>query len=69
MQEPHLVNNMFEAIQSITDEARRALDDPELSREQLLSAISVRLPDIDRIIGAYFNCPIGSHRGEPLLPR
>jgi hypothetical protein len=41
VKEPHLVNNMFEAIQSIADEGRRALGDPELSREQLLSAITV----------------------------
>ena len=55
------MNNMFEAIQSITDEARRALDDPELSREQLLSAISVRLPEVDRITGIYLTRLIGSH--------
>lgn len=33
---------MFEAIQAICDEARRALDDPELTRDQLLAAIAVR---------------------------
>lgn len=42
LQDPQFVKNTFEAIQSISDEARRALDDPELSREQLLSALSVR---------------------------
>ena len=34
---------IFKSIQSICDEARRALDDPELSRDQLLSALSVRM--------------------------
>ncbi|TFK49910.1 cystathionine beta-lyase [Heliocybe sulcata] len=38
--EPEVVNAILEAIQSISDEARRALADPELSREALLSAIS-----------------------------
>lgn len=42
MQEPEYVKAVFKAIQSICDEARRALDDPELPREQLLAALSVR---------------------------
>jgi hypothetical protein len=40
-QEPELINSLLDSIQSISDEARRCLADPELSREQLLSAISV----------------------------
>ncbi|KAJ6577390.1 Cys/Met metabolism PLP-dependent enzyme-domain-containing protein [Mycena capillaripes] len=38
--EPELVDSILKAIQSITDEARRALADPELSRTELLSALS-----------------------------
>jgi hypothetical protein len=40
-QEPELVNGILQAIQSISDEARRALADPELPRESLISALSV----------------------------
>lgn len=40
-QEPVLVNGILDAIQSISNEARRALADPELSRDDLLSALSV----------------------------
>jgi cystathionine beta-lyase/mevalonate kinase len=39
-QDPALVNGLLDSIQSISDEARRCLADPELSREQLLSAIA-----------------------------
>ncbi|KAJ7056569.1 Cys/Met metabolism PLP-dependent enzyme-domain-containing protein [Mycena amicta] len=39
--EPDLVDGIFKAIQSISDEARRALADPELSRSELLAAISL----------------------------
>lgn len=35
------MNTLLNSVQSISDEARRCLADPELSREQLLSAISV----------------------------
>jgi mevalonate kinase len=42
-QEPDLVNGILEAIQSITDEARRALSDPELDRTELLNIIHVCL--------------------------
>ncbi|KAJ7914934.1 Cys/Met metabolism PLP-dependent enzyme-domain-containing protein [Mycena leptocephala] len=38
--EPDLVDGILKSIQSITDEARRALADPELSRAELLSALS-----------------------------
>lgn len=41
LQEPELVDGILKAIQSISDEARRALADPELSRESLLSGLSV----------------------------
>ncbi|PSR88981.1 hypothetical protein PHLCEN_2v4943 [Hermanssonia centrifuga] len=44
-EEPELVNAMFQAIQSICDEARRALDDPELTREELLSALSALIEE------------------------
>ena len=40
-QEPELIDGLLNSIQSISDEARRCLADPELSREQLLDAISV----------------------------
>jgi len=39
-QEPELVNGLLAAIQSISDEAKRALADPELPRQSLLSALS-----------------------------
>ncbi|KAF8624533.1 hypothetical protein AX15_005842 [Amanita polypyramis BW_CC] len=38
--EPELVDKILESIQSISDEARRALADPELTRDSLLSALS-----------------------------
>jgi len=38
--EPELVDSILEAIQSITDEARRALADPELPRASLLYLLS-----------------------------
>jgi len=38
--EPELINKILEQIQAISDEARRALADPELSRESLLSALA-----------------------------
>ncbi|KAJ6631005.1 cystathionine beta-lyase [Mycena sp. CBHHK59/15] len=38
--EPELVDGILKSIQSISDEARRALADPELSRVELLSALS-----------------------------
>jgi hypothetical protein len=41
-QEPELVNGILDAIQNITDKARSALADPELPRESLLQALSVR---------------------------
>jgi hypothetical protein len=40
-QEPELINGLLNSIQSISDEARRCLADPELSREQLLNSIGV----------------------------
>jgi hypothetical protein len=36
-----LVDGILKSIQSISDEARRALADPELSRDSLLSILSV----------------------------
>jgi hypothetical protein len=39
------VNRILEQIQSISDEARRVLADPELPRESLLSALAVRLSE------------------------
>ncbi|KAG6909949.1 hypothetical protein DXG01_014218 [Tephrocybe rancida] len=38
--EPELVNGILKSIQSISDEARRALADPEMPRETLLAALS-----------------------------
>ncbi|KAF9046864.1 cystathionine beta-lyase [Hymenopellis radicata] len=40
LDEPEVVAGLLNAIQSISDEARRALADPEMSREDLLSVIS-----------------------------
>ncbi|KAI0346577.1 cystathionine beta-lyase [Trametopsis cervina] len=45
MEDPDAVNEMFTAIQSISDEARRALDDPEMSREELLNALSAYITE------------------------
>ncbi|KAA1467323.1 cystathionine beta-lyase [Dentipellis sp. KUC8613] len=45
LEEPEIVGRILEAIQSITDEARRALSDPELSREALLSALSALIDE------------------------
>lgn len=41
--EPEAVANILTAIQSISDEARRALADPEMGRAELLSVLSVSL--------------------------
>lgn len=41
LQEPELVDGILKSIQSISDEARRVLADPELSRDSQLSALSV----------------------------
>ncbi|KAK2460918.1 hypothetical protein APHAL10511_007388 [Amanita phalloides] len=38
--EPELVGKILESIQGISDEARRVLADPELTRDSLLSALS-----------------------------
>ncbi|KAF7375185.1 Cystathionine beta-lyase [Mycena sanguinolenta] len=43
--EPELVDGILKAIQSISDEARRALADPELSRAELLSALSALIKE------------------------
>jgi hypothetical protein len=43
LQEPELVNGILKSIQSISDEARRVLADPELSRDSQLSAFSVSI--------------------------
>ncbi|THH18123.1 hypothetical protein EW146_g2813 [Bondarzewia mesenterica] len=40
LKEPAIVNHILDAIQSITDEARRALLDTELDRRSLLSALA-----------------------------
>jgi mevalonate kinase len=40
-QEPELVSNILVAIQSIVDEARRALSDAELPRDELVTLIAV----------------------------
>ncbi|KAH9940977.1 cystathionine beta-lyase [Amylocystis lapponica] len=45
MEEPDLVNHILIAIQAISDEARRALADPEISRESLLSALSALISE------------------------
>lgn len=43
--EPDLVNGILDAIQSISDEARRALADMELPRDSLLSALSALIKE------------------------
>ncbi|KAI0925891.1 hypothetical protein AcV5_008499 [Taiwanofungus camphoratus] len=45
VEKPDIVNNILDAIQSISNEARRALADPELSRESLLTAISALIDE------------------------
>ncbi|KAH7925469.1 cystathionine beta-l [Leucogyrophana mollusca] len=44
-QEPEVVNGLLNAIQSISDEARRALADPELPRDALLKALSALIDE------------------------
>ncbi|KAI0050453.1 cystathionine beta-lyase [Auriscalpium vulgare] len=43
--EPDLVGHLLEAIQSISDEARRALGDPEMAREGLLKALAALIKE------------------------
>lgn len=43
--EPELVNGILKSIQSISDEARRALADPELPRDALLSALNALIEE------------------------
>ncbi|TDL25608.1 cystathionine beta-lyase [Rickenella mellea] len=43
--EPELVDGVLKAIQSISDEARRALADPELSRDELLSGLGALIDE------------------------
>jgi mevalonate kinase len=45
MQEPAVVERIMESIQSISNEARRALGDPELSRDALLSALAALITE------------------------
>ncbi|OSX57832.1 hypothetical protein POSPLADRAFT_1156013 [Postia placenta MAD-698-R-SB12] len=40
LEDPEAINKIMDSIQSISDEARRALADPELSRTSLLSALA-----------------------------
>ncbi len=40
LQEPAIVEHLLDSIQSISNEARRALGDPELPRDALLSALA-----------------------------
>jgi hypothetical protein len=44
LQHPELVNGILDSIQSISDVAKSVLTDPELSRDTLLSALSVTTP-------------------------
>ena len=41
--EPDVVGKMLEAIQTIANEAQRALADPELARDKLLGVLAVRV--------------------------
>jgi mevalonate kinase len=44
-QEPEVVELILDSIQSICDEARRALGDPELPRDALLSALAALITE------------------------
>lgn len=44
-QEPVVVERILDSIQSISDEARRALGDPELPRDKLLSALAALITE------------------------
>jgi mevalonate kinase len=44
-QEPAVVEHILDSIQSISDEARRALGDPELPRNELLSALAALITE------------------------
>ncbi|KAH9838355.1 cystathionine beta-lyase [Rhodofomes roseus] len=44
-EEPEVVNKIMDAIQAISDEARRALADPELPRPSLLDALSALIDE------------------------
>lgn len=45
MQEPAVVEHLLDSIQSISDEARRALGDPELPRDALLAALAALITE------------------------
>jgi hypothetical protein len=61
------VGKLFTSIQSITEEARRALGDPELSREQLLAALAVSSIITTALISQLTTAP-GADRREPRAP-
>ncbi|KAF7985652.1 hypothetical protein HWV62_2177 [Athelia sp. TMB] len=44
-QQPELVGRLLQQIQAISDEAKRCLADPELSRDQLLAALSALIEE------------------------
>ncbi|KAF8896211.1 cystathionine beta-lyase [Infundibulicybe gibba] len=44
-EEPDVVNGILQAIQSISDEARRALADPEMARESLLTTLAALITE------------------------
>ncbi|KAF8867871.1 GHMP kinase [Infundibulicybe gibba] len=44
-EEPDFVNGILQAIQSISDEARRALADPEMARESLLTTLAALITE------------------------
>ena len=52
-EEPEAVNKIMDAIQAISDEARRALADPELPRTSLLEALSVRTSCVQDYLTVY----------------
>lgn len=60
------MNDVLAKIQSISDEAYRALSDPELPRSELVSALSVR-----RVIRArpFADPAVGSHCRKPRASR
>jgi hypothetical protein len=64
-QDPESVNVILDAIQSISDEARRLLADPELPRAQILSALSVCVHTCSLVSSWPDLFPLGVDRREP----
>ena len=70
-EEPEVVQKLLDAIQAISDEARRALADPDVPREVLLSGLSVCFVESLRYAVCLTSCYFrhSSTRITPTLPR